>query len=66
MGQILTSLEAEVALLSFFTMIIIGGHHQYKFSFLVRLQPGYGALVSDFHISKSVAHSPEEKIVSNL
>lgn len=66
MGQILTSLEVEVALLAFSTMITIEGHHEYKFAFRVGLQPGYGALVNDFHISKTMVHSPEEKIVRNL
>ncbi|XP_030538046.2 E4 SUMO-protein ligase PIAL2-like [Rhodamnia argentea] len=28
----------------------------------LEVEPGYGALVSDFHISKSVVHSPEDKI----
>ncbi|XP_056173742.1 E4 SUMO-protein ligase PIAL2 isoform X2 [Syzygium oleosum] len=28
----------------------------------LEVEPGYGALVSDFHISKTVVHSPEEKI----
>ncbi|KAH9775339.1 E4 SUMO-protein ligase PIAL2 [Citrus sinensis] len=65
MGQILASLEVEVVYndMAAYLFYYLGGMENHQGDYLFEVQwPGYGAFMIDFHISKNMIQSTEEKI----